>query len=327
MFFSIVINNYNYARFLREAVDSALAQKYSDKEIIVVDDGSTDDSREILETYGDRIRTVYKENGGQASAFNAGFKASSGEWILFLDADDFLKPEALERLQAALEMADERGISVQWPLVNVDGEGKEMQPPQTTPKRLHGKDPKTALLNGEHYGASPTSGNLFHRSVLDSLLPMPEEPYRICADLYLQVSIPFYGLIHWMHEPLGCYRIHGRNHYAGNGNRPDYTQLKRSIYLRETKRGRIRDLALQFSFPIREGLEAGEIQDIPFRILVQRFEPRSPATGSRWSGVGQIMANLGLLFKSKGFSATINTYVRAIFYALAPFCFLKKRYA
>src|SRR5262249_37192835 len=75
---SIVINNYNYGRFLREAITSALNQTPSGVEIIVVDDGSLDDSREVIAAFGERVIPVLKENGGQASALNAGFRASRG---------------------------------------------------------------------------------------------------------------------------------------------------------------------------------------------------------------------------------------------------------
>src|SRR5215213_900396 len=90
---SVIIDNYNYGRFLREAIDSALGQTYPRVEVIVVDDGSTDDSRAVIAAYGDRVVPVLKENGGQASAFNAGFAASRGELICFLDADDTFMPE------------------------------------------------------------------------------------------------------------------------------------------------------------------------------------------------------------------------------------------
>src|SRR5437762_9779476 len=97
---SIIIDNYNYGRFLRDAIDSALAQTYPHAEVIVVDDGSTDNSREVIASYGDRIKPILKENGGQGSAFNAGFAASSGDVILFLDADDLLVSTAAERAVA-----------------------------------------------------------------------------------------------------------------------------------------------------------------------------------------------------------------------------------
>src|SRR5262249_8062926 len=94
---SIIINNYNYGRFLNDAINSALAQSYPNVEVIVVDDGSTDNSREIIAGYGDRIVPVLKENRGQPSAFNAGFATSGGDVILFLDSDDALLPTAVER--------------------------------------------------------------------------------------------------------------------------------------------------------------------------------------------------------------------------------------
>src|SRR5260370_30307126 len=103
---SIIINNYNYAAFLREAIDSALNQTWSPTEVIVVDDGSTDGSREIIATYGDRILPVMKENGGQNSALNAGFSASRGDVILFVDSDDALLPTAAEAAAGAFREPD-----------------------------------------------------------------------------------------------------------------------------------------------------------------------------------------------------------------------------
>ena len=78
---SVIINNYNYGHFLGAAIDSALTQTYAPIEVVVVDDGSTDDSRNVIAGYGSRIRAVLKVNGGQASAFNAGFAASTGAVI------------------------------------------------------------------------------------------------------------------------------------------------------------------------------------------------------------------------------------------------------
>ena len=91
---SVVINNYNYARYLAQAIDSALGQTYPGTEVVVVDDGSSDGSRDVIAAYGTRVVPVLKENGGQASAFNAGFAASRGDVVLFLDADDCLLPTA-----------------------------------------------------------------------------------------------------------------------------------------------------------------------------------------------------------------------------------------
>ena len=120
---SIIVNNYNYARFLREAIDSALSQTYPSTEIIVVDDGSTDGSQEIIAGYGARVVPLLKENGGQNSAFNAGFSISRGEAIFFLDSDDVLLPTAVE---AAMEGFREQGVAkVHWPLVELDAASRQ----------------------------------------------------------------------------------------------------------------------------------------------------------------------------------------------------------
>src|SRR5206468_3491052 len=91
---SIIINNYNYARFLGRCIDSALAQRDVDAEVIVVDDGSSDDSRQVIERYGSRVRAIFQANAGQAAALNTGFALASGAVIIFLDADDELLPRA-----------------------------------------------------------------------------------------------------------------------------------------------------------------------------------------------------------------------------------------
>jgi glycosyltransferase involved in cell wall biosynthesis len=98
---SIVIPNFNYGHFLAEAIESALGQSYPGKEVIVVDDGSTDSSTAVIASFAGRIRHVAKENGGLSSARNAGLGVARGDLLLFLDADDILAPGAVERLVSA----------------------------------------------------------------------------------------------------------------------------------------------------------------------------------------------------------------------------------
>jgi len=86
---SVIIPNYNYAEYLRESIDSALNQDYQEIEIIVVDDGSTDGSREILRSYGTQIRVIEIENSGAPTARNFGLMNAQGCYIAYLDADDF----------------------------------------------------------------------------------------------------------------------------------------------------------------------------------------------------------------------------------------------
>ena len=93
---SVIIPNYNYARYLDQAIESVLVQSYENIELIVVNNGSTDNSLEVLEKYGDKIRLINQPNLGQSGARNSGLSLSSGEFIAFLDADDFWEPNKLE---------------------------------------------------------------------------------------------------------------------------------------------------------------------------------------------------------------------------------------
>lgn len=100
---SVVIATYNYGKFISRAVDSVLAQTMKNYEIIVVDDGSTDNTQEILAGYGDRIRIIKQENQGYVKAKNRGLREARGEYVILLDADDEFLPQILEKLSEALE--------------------------------------------------------------------------------------------------------------------------------------------------------------------------------------------------------------------------------
>lgn len=94
---SVVIPAFNAGKFIEQAVDSVLAQTYSNYEIIIVDDGSSDDTVERLRSYGDKVTVISQPNRGVSSARNAGIMRARGEWIAFLDADDYWEPEKLEK--------------------------------------------------------------------------------------------------------------------------------------------------------------------------------------------------------------------------------------
>lgn len=105
---SIIIPCFRHGRLLGQAVDSALAQTHRSIEVIVVNDGSEDETEDVARSFGDRIQYVTKENGGLSSARNAGIGLARGQYLLFLDADDLLDPEAVERLVAAAGPAGDR---------------------------------------------------------------------------------------------------------------------------------------------------------------------------------------------------------------------------
>lgn len=97
---SIIIPNYNHTRFVRQAIESALNQTIRPQEIIIVDDGSTDNSREVVTSYGDKVHYIWQENQGLAGARNTGIKAAESEYVGLLDADDIWLPEYLEKMLA-----------------------------------------------------------------------------------------------------------------------------------------------------------------------------------------------------------------------------------
>ena len=120
---SIIIPAYNYARFLPFAVDSALNQSYSNVEVIVVNDGSKDETHEIAQSYGDRIRYIHQENQGLSAARNSGIRAANGEYLVFLDADDILALNMVEQSQDTLrELGPDFAVVAHLPdLINQEG--------------------------------------------------------------------------------------------------------------------------------------------------------------------------------------------------------------
>ncbi len=208
---SIVVTSYNYGRYLRAAIDSALAQTLPRTEVVVVDDGSTDDSRGVIAAYGGRVKAILQGNGGQASAFNAGFRASRGDIVIFLDSDDVLLPTAAAAAAERFTAGDV--AKVHWPLRVIDADGRltgERHPDDP----LADGDVRAALTRGgpEGYNWPPTSGNAWGRPFLEAALPMPEAEFRTCPDYYLATLAPLHGPVGLVPEPQGLYRIHGRNH-------------------------------------------------------------------------------------------------------------------
>lgn len=214
LFVSIVITNYNYARFLADAIDSALNQSYQNVEVIVVDDGSTDASREVIAGYRQRIVSVFKENGGQASAFNAGFHLSQGDVVVFLDADDVLQHDIVERVVAVFRHDPEIArVQYRMEVINACGHPTGMIVPSSY-LPLPNTDFRQDLMGLINYASwSPTSGNAFAAWTLRHILPMPEPAFRICADYYLSRVNALLGPVRSLDEVGAYYRYHGENRF------------------------------------------------------------------------------------------------------------------
>jgi len=206
---SIVVNNYNYAPFLRQSIESALAQEYSRTEVVVVDDASTDGSPDIIRSFGNRIVAVLQDrNGGQAAALNAGFSASKGALVIFLDSDDYLYPTAVARAVSARKAGT---AIIQYRLHLVDSDGRVLDLHPAKEIAFDSGNVVSKLLRTGRYEGNVTSGNAFTRSALSEILPIPTKQFRIGADGYLVTVAPFYGDVVSIDEPLGAYRRHGTN--------------------------------------------------------------------------------------------------------------------
>jgi glycosyltransferase involved in cell wall biosynthesis len=211
---SIIIDNYNYAGFIREAIDSALDQTYHNIEVIVVDDGSTDQSREAISSYGDRVITVFKDNGGQASAFNEGFRIAKGELVAFLDADDYFFHNKIERVVEAYK-GSPGCVMYYHPVQKVNQEGQPLSKPEPT-GGYTGLFDRLFRKSGGWYPFPPTSGLVFNYRLIQPIFGLPEEELRVCADSYLHDTACFLGKLFYLDECLAAYRLHGNNLWSNS---------------------------------------------------------------------------------------------------------------
>ncbi|MFZ0678376.1 glycosyltransferase family 2 protein [Candidatus Binatus sp.] len=268
---SIVINNYNYGRYLRAAIDSALAQTYPEVEVIVVDDGSTDDSREIIVSYGKRIIPVIKSNGGQGSALNAGFEMSRGEIVMFLDADDELLPEAVDRVVKAWRP----GVAkIQFQLELIDEVGAPLGLRVPPFKRfIPNGDIRDRFARFGEYPTAPLSGTAYAREALSRVMPLDETIWSIAADKPLVVLTPFFGDLISICAPLGRYRIHGANDSRLKGRHLEslHRRLSAVYFAPET----ICRIAATKGIALDPGILNSTSRRVKLRIASLRLDPKT----------------------------------------------------
>lgn len=208
---SIVVGNYNYECFIGKAIDSALNQTYKNTEIIVVDDGSTDNSRAIISSYDDRVIPIFKENGGQPSNYNTGFAASRGQIICFLDSDDVFVPDKIAKIVQIFQSRE----SVDWCFhsLKLIDENDNLLPWTTTVNySTCERDYRTRLQSGRIPPSLPPSPCLcFKRSLLEKILPMPTTKSIPGSDHYVKFMAVALSKGFVLNEALTFQRIHGNN--------------------------------------------------------------------------------------------------------------------
>jgi len=210
---SILITNYNFDNLISDSIDSALNQVYSPIEIIVVDDGSTDKSRDIISHFGEKVIPVYKENGGQSSAWNAGFQWCQGDIVCFLDSDDIFLPEKVSKVVRRMTGDKEIGWYFnRHKIVDI----RTWKVLAFTPlKRTGTCDIRSEIIRGRNsiYGPA-TSGLCFERLLLNQLFPVPEEKNNSITEEYLRVVAIYLAKGYMDTEPLSIKREHDENKYS-----------------------------------------------------------------------------------------------------------------
>ena len=207
---SVIIANYNYRDFVGAAIESALAVDWPDKEVIVVDDASTDDSRNIIEGFRRRVAVYFRPKSHQLGAHMFGFEQSAGEIIIFLDSDDLLEPEVMQEVAKVWRP----GVSkVQYRMNLIDATGSQLGtaipqfPPKDDPEKL-----RRTFLRTMAYTTPPGSGNAYSRDCVCHVFAFgPTIPQ---SDAALLTIAPILGDVLTIRKPLARLRIHDAS-YGG----------------------------------------------------------------------------------------------------------------
>jgi hypothetical protein len=276
---SVVIPSFNYGRYLRNCIESALGQSHAPCEVIVVDDGSSDESHAIIESFGARILAVMKPNGGHASALNAGCRLAQGDVVFLLDADDELRPGAIDTV---LSVWRPETVMVHWRPSQMDADGRDIAGTVPAPWiRLDEGDLRDRMLRTGGFSTTVTSGLALRRDVLLQVLPIPEDVFRQGADGYLVRAIAFHGVVQAIDRPLTRYRRHGEND-SDLGRSPESVAvgLRKRIEFARNELGAVPQLARAHGLEAAAALGENNPEYLFVRLASVKVEPaRHPIAG------------------------------------------------
>ena len=212
---TVLITTYNYGHFIKYAIESVLEQDFPKEqiEIIIIDDGSTDKTKDIVQQYKNKLKYIYQENQGQGAAINNGLLNSKGKYIFLLDADDIFYPDKIKETINTFKKNETIGM-VRHLLDTMDKKGKIT--PRTNNLNFPYQDDNIEwILTNSIYKTIGTSGLAYRRTHLKNLLPIPSD-LKICPDEYLSNHIIFYSKIVTLNKHLGAHRLHGKNYFNSN---------------------------------------------------------------------------------------------------------------
>jgi glycosyltransferase involved in cell wall biosynthesis len=213
MLVSVIIDNYNYEKYIENAIKSVLNQTYQNFEIIIVDDGSSDNSKEIINEYAlkypEKIKAIFKENGGQASAFNVGVENANGEIISFLDSDDEFEENKLEEVVKAYNDGNEYIFNDHYMVF--DNNANKIFEPKRYP--YNGENIFLVYYISQYVG-DITSTLSISKNLANKIFPIKNiEGWRIQADDVIVFSASMMTHSFFINKKLTKYRIHGKNGY------------------------------------------------------------------------------------------------------------------
>jgi glycosyltransferase involved in cell wall biosynthesis len=275
---SVIITCFNYAQYVGGAIQSALAQSYPNKEVIVVNDGSTDDSLTVIKRHAGAITVVDQANQGSVAAYNNGFAASSGDLVIFLDADDLLAPGAL----AAVAAAWGPGCSkVQYDLGIIGSNGEDLE------RRFCNFDGgydaarvRASFRRTGTYRWPVTAGNAYARWFAEPIFPLQIDHG---PDGTLNTVAPVYGDVVTIARVLGFYRIHGANMWTSDGL--DQARLPYRIEHRRREIAFMRAHAARRSVPVpADDVLDHELPFLNYRLLALKLGLDYPGRSSDSAG-------------------------------------------
>jgi glycosyltransferase involved in cell wall biosynthesis len=286
-FVSIVITNHNYGRFVAQAIESALGQTHAQTETIVVDDGSTDDSRTVITRYDGRVRVVMKPNGGQASAVNAALPLIRGDVVIVLDSDDTLLPDIAAAVSAVFRDRPDTA-RVQYRVAVTDAEGQltgEVIPADYV--TMPSGDLRSGIIRFNNVTWwPPTSGNAFSARALRRILPIPEAPFHVAVDYYLVRVSALCGPIVSLDRVGAYYRRHGAN--EDSRDRLDLEQVRAQIELTRTAHSYLKRFADSMNLG-PYAADASDVADLRFfamRMMSLKLDPAAhPVPGDTLMGL------------------------------------------
>jgi len=311
---SVIIANYNYRNFVGAAISSALAVEWSDKEVIVVDDASTDDSRSVIDGFRGKVAAYFRPKSNQLGAHIFGLEQSTGDVIIFLDADDLLEPDVM------LEVARvwRPGVSkVQYRMNLIDSAGAQTGTaiPQF-PRTDDTEKLRRTFLRTMAYTTPPGSGNAYSRDFVQRAFAMAPSTVPESDGVLLTLA-PLMGDILTVRRPLARYRIHATNTWLMHSL--DAARIRKRLQQDAQLAVLFATASQQLDLPVAHDPLSRNFNHLQYRFASQLAEPSAhPFPGDTVIGVGWRLICAAITYSQMPLRDRTILMVWIIACALAP---------